>query len=85
MEFRVHDEDVDTAADAMKDWLLSLGIGGTGLVVVRCFTPFLPWFFGGLGLTSAIGIFYSDAVLLPTLAFFLLLTGYAIWRRRQIK
>lgn len=86
MDYRVQHVDVfDTATDAMKDWLLSLGIGGAGLAALCCFTPLLPWFLGSLGLSSALGYFYSDAVLLPALAFFLLLTGYAIWRRRQIK
>ncbi|MGI9393444.1 MAG: mercury resistance system transport protein MerF [Boseongicola sp.] len=62
-----------------------MGIGGSGLAALCCFTPFLPWFLGGLGLSSALGFIYSDAVLLPALAFFLLLTGYAVWRRNQIK
>jgi len=33
----------------------------------------------------ALGVVYSDAVLLPILAGFLILTGYAIWRQKQQK
>lgn len=69
----------------MKDWLLPLGIGGAGLAAVCCLTPFLPWLFSLLGISGALGYVYRDDVLLPVLAGFLILTGYALWRRRRAK
>jgi len=73
------------ATDAMKDWLLSIGIGGSALAALCCFTPFLPWLLAILGFSSALGYFYNDVVLLLALALFLSVTGYAIWRRNQNK
>ncbi len=69
----------------MKSWLLSLGLGGTGLAAICCLTPFLPWLFSLLGISGALGYVYRDDVLLPILAGFLLLTGYALWRRKRTK
>ncbi|MBD3648089.1 MAG: mercury resistance system transport protein MerF [Pseudomonadales bacterium] len=45
----------------------------------RCKTA--PFLFGVLGLSAVIG--YLDLVLLPALAFFIGLTGYAIWRKQR--
>ncbi len=69
----------------MKGWLLPLGIGGAGLATICCLTPILPWLFSLLGISSALGYVYRDDVLLPILAGFLILTGYALWRRRRTK
>ncbi|MCY0147757.1 mercury resistance system transport protein MerF [Hoeflea sp. G2-23] len=59
--------------------LLRLGIFGTVLAALCCFTPVLVILFGILGLASVVG--YLDLVLLPVLAGFILLTIYALWRR----
>ena len=69
----------------MKNRLLTLGLGGTVLAALCCFTPLLPFVLKGLGLTGFLGVLYNDAVLLPTLAGFLILTGYAIWRLKTQK
>ena len=69
----------------MKNKLLALGVGGTILAILCCFTPLLPVVLAALGLTGLLGVVYSDAVLLPILAGFLILTGYAIWRQKTQK
>ncbi|WP_412049590.1 MULTISPECIES: mercury resistance system transport protein MerF [unclassified Hoeflea] len=60
--------------------LLRLGVFGTVLAALCCFTPVLVILFGFLGLASLVG--YLDVVLLPMLAGFILLTLYALWRRK---
>lgn len=65
----------------MKDRLLGTGIVGTTIVALCCFTPGLVVLLGAIGLGAALG--WLDIVLLPALAFFIGLTGYALWRRRQ--
>ncbi len=67
----------------MKSKLVAVGIGGSVLAALCCFTPLLPLVLGGLGLTGVLGVIYDDAVLLPVLAGFLGLTGYAIWRQKK--
>lgn len=69
----------------MRDWLLPLGLGSVGLAALCCFTPLLPWLFSLLGISGALGYVYRGDVLLPILAAFLLLTGYALWRRKRTK
>ena len=69
----------------VKGWLLVLSLGGAGLAAVCCLTPFLPWLFSLLGISGALGYVYRDDVLLPILAGFLILTGYALWQRRRTK
>ncbi|MEP4198728.1 MAG: mercury resistance system transport protein MerF [Aliishimia sp.] len=69
----------------MKNKMLTLGITGSLLALLCCFTPFLPVVLTGLGFTGLLGVLYTDAVLLPILAGFLGLTGLAIWRRRRRK
>jgi hypothetical protein len=69
----------------LKNKLLTLGVGGTILASLCCFTPLLPIVLTALGLTGLLGVVYNDAVLLPTLAGFLILTGYAIWRQKTLK
>jgi hypothetical protein len=69
----------------LKNKLLALGLGGTILAILCCFTPLLPIVLTALGLTGLLGVVYSDAVLLPILAGFLILTGYAIWRQKKQK
>lgn len=69
----------------MKNKLLALGLGGMVLAMLCCFTPLLPIVLPALGLTGLLGILYNDAVLLPILAGFLVLTGYALWRQKKQK
>lgn len=69
----------------MKDKLLALGVGGTIFAALCCFTPLLPVMLTALGLTGLLGVVYNDAVLLPILTGFLVLTGYALWRQKKQK
>lgn len=61
--------------------LLTTGLVGTVLAALCCFTPLLVVLLGGLGLSAVVG--YLDYVLLPTLAIFVAITLYALWRRRR--
>ncbi|MDA8585194.1 mercury resistance system transport protein MerF [Rhodobacteraceae bacterium] len=63
--------------------LLGVGLVGTIFTALCCFTPLLPALLSSLGLTGVLGFLYNDLILLPALALFLILTGYALWRRRQ--
>ena len=65
----------------MKDRLLKVGMIGTVVSALCCFTPVLVWLFAGLGLVGLVGAL--DLVLLPALGIFLCITGYALWRRRK--
>lgn len=61
--------------------LLRTGITGSIIAAICCFTPALVILFGAIGLSSLIGVL--DYVLLPALAIFLAITGYALWKRRE--
>ena len=67
----------------MKDpkTLLRVGVIGTALVALCCFTPVLFILLGVVGLSALTG--YLDYGLLPALAIFIGLTIYAIQRKRQ--
>ncbi|HAS24741.1 MAG TPA: mercury resistance system transport protein MerF [Vibrio sp.] len=56
-----------------------IGIVGTVIAAICCFTPILIILLGTLGL-SALAI-YLDAVLLPVLGAFVFLTIFALWRK----
>ncbi len=58
-----------------KDKLLATGVIGTIFLVLCCFTPILVVLLGIVGLGSLLG--YADYVLLPGLAAFIAITGYA--------
>lgn len=60
--------------------MLKTGIAGSAIAGICCFTPLLVWGLSAMGLASALG--WLDYVLLPSLAGFLGLTGYALWKRR---
>ncbi len=62
-----------------KNILLKVGIVGTLLAALCCFTPLLVILFGALGLAAWVG--YLDAILLPALILFLGLTVYA-WLKK---
>lgn len=59
--------------------ILTTGVIGTVIAALCCFTPVLVILFGVVGLSAVVG--YLDYVLFPALAFFVLLTIYALWRR----
>lgn len=61
--------------------LLQMSVIGTILVALCCFTPILVILLGALGLAALTG--YLDYVLLPALVFFIGLTFYALWRKKQ--
>lgn len=61
--------------------LIATGIVGTVIAALCCFTPVLVVLLGAVGLSAWLG--WLDYVLLPALAFFVALTGYAVWRRQR--
>lgn len=61
--------------------LLGVGIGGTAVTAVCCFTPALMILLGGLGLSAWLA--WLDYVLLPLLVAFIALTFYALMRARR--
>ncbi len=63
------------------DGLLKVGIAGTVLACIACFTPAAVALLGLLGLARWGG--YLDYVLFPLLGIFLALLGYGYWRRRR--
>lgn len=66
---------------AESNTLLKVGVAGTVIAALCCFTPVLLVLLGAVGLAAFAG--YLDYVLLPALAIFAGLTVYALWRRRQ--
>lgn len=63
--------------------LLRVGIIGTVLVAVCCFTPLLVILLGVVGLSVLAG--YLDYVLLPALGIFIGVMLYAIGRKRPVE
>tara|TARA_R100000935_G_scaffold25240_1_gene44975 strand:- start:1707 stop:1943 length:237 start_codon:yes stop_codon:yes gene_type:complete len=61
--------------------LLKVGLIGTVIVALCCFTPVLVILFGVVGLSAMLG--WLDYVLLPALAIFIGITIYALWKRRN--
>ena len=61
--------------------LLTLGLGGSVLAALCCFTPLLVWALGALGLGALIA--GLDDVLWPTLLLFAGLTVYALFRKSR--
>lgn len=61
--------------------LLGIGIVGTVIAALCCFTPVLVILLGVVGLSAVLG--WIDYVLFPALAFFIALTVYAVWRRQR--
>ena len=74
-----HNED----GHQMNNKLLAVGVGGTMITAVCCFTSFLPALLTPFGLTGLLSIIYHDAVLLPILGLFVILTGYALWQQKR--
>ncbi|EAP83511.1 mercury resistance system transport protein MerF [Sulfitobacter sp. EE-36] len=61
--------------------LLKVGLIGTVIAALCCFTPVLVILFGVVGLSALRG--WLDYVLLPALAVFIGITVYALWKRRN--
>ena len=62
--------------------ILGVGLIGTAIAALCCFTPVLVVLVSVVGLSAIVG--YLDYVLLPALIFFIGLTVYAM-RRRQAR
>lgn len=60
--------------------LLRIGIIGTVVTALCCFTPLLVVLLGAVGLSAALG--WLDIVLIPALLVFLGITVYALSKRR---
>jgi mercuric ion transport protein len=63
--------------------LLRFGITGTVVTALCCFTPVLVVLFSALGISALTGML--DLVLLPALAIFVGITGFALWKQKQAK
>ncbi|MDH3317084.1 MAG: mercury resistance system transport protein MerF [Gammaproteobacteria bacterium] len=61
--------------------LLGVGVGGTAVTAVCCFTPALVILLGGFGLSAWLA--WLDYVLLPMLVAFIALTLFAVLRIRR--
>ena len=61
--------------------LLTIGIIGTVVTALCCFTPVLVILLGAVGLSAWVS--GLDAVLLPALLIFVLITVYALWKRQK--
>lgn len=61
--------------------IFGIGIIGTIIAALCCFTPVLVILLGAIGLSALTG--YLDYVLFPALGFFIFLTFYAVWRRKK--
>lgn len=65
----------------MDNKLLKVGITGTIVAAICCFTPALVLLLGAVGLSALVGML--DIVLLPALAIFVVITVYALWKRSR--
>jgi mercuric ion transport protein len=61
--------------------LLGVGLGGSAVAAVCCFTPALALLLGTVGLSAWLA--WLDYVLLPALLLCLGITGYAVVGRRH--
>ena len=66
----------------MKDaTIVKTGVVGSVIAAICCATPVLVIALGAIGLSAWLG--WIDYVLLPTLAVFLAMTAYGLWRRQR--
>ena len=63
-----------------REKLLKVGVVGTIGTGLCCFTPILVILLTTIGASAIIG--WLDFVLLPALAVFIAITGYALWKRQ---
>ena len=61
--------------------LLNIGIAGSVIAALCCFTPVLVVLLGVVGLSAFMGTL--DLILLPALALFPSITVYALWKRTR--
>ncbi len=61
--------------------LLKIGIIGTVIAAICCFTPILVILLATVGLSAVLG--WLDFVLIPALLIFMGITAYALWKRRS--
>jgi mercuric ion transport protein len=61
--------------------LLGVGLAGSALAALCCFTPALVLLLGAAGLSAWLA--WLDYLLLPALVLFLGITGYALVRRHK--
>ncbi|NNF80998.1 MAG: mercury resistance system transport protein MerF [Rhizobiales bacterium] len=61
--------------------LLKIGVVGSVITALCCFTPILVVMLGALGLSALVGAL--DIILFPALAIFVLITVYALWKRQR--
>jgi mercuric ion transport protein len=66
-----------------NDKLLKIGIIGTIVAALCCFTPILVILFGAVGLSALVG--WLDYVLFPALGIFLAITAYALWKKMKTR
>lgn len=66
-----------------NDKLLKVGIVGTVVAALCCFTPILVILFGAVGLSALVG--WLDYVLFPALGLFLAITVYALWKKMKTR
>lgn len=71
----------EAKAPGNQSGLLKVGLIGTVIAALCCFTPVLVILFGAVGLSALLG--WLDYVLLPALAIFIGITIYALWKRRN--
>ena len=71
----------EAKAPGNQGGLLKVGLIGTVIAALCCFTPVLVILFGAVGLSALLG--WLDYVLLPALALFIGLPIYAPWKRRN--
>ena len=60
---------------------LKIGVAGTVIAAICCFTPVLVVLLGAVGLSAWVG--GLDVVLLPALAIFLAITAYGLVKRKN--
>lgn len=65
----------------MKNKLFKMGVIGTIITALCCFTPVLVVLFGALGLAALVG--YLDLVLFPLLGVFLILLVVGLFRYKR--
>ncbi|MAN64076.1 MAG: hypothetical protein CMI60_19245 [Parvibaculum sp.] len=63
--------------------LLRIGVAGTVIVALCCFTLLLVALVGVVGLSALTG--YLDFVLFAALAFFIALSVQAVWHRQRLE
>ena len=71
----------DADGDARRRRLLGIGVVGTVVTALCCFTPLLVVLLGATALAGVLG--WLDLVLIPALLVFLGITVYALSKRRS--